>query len=237
MRILHIPHAYHPVVGGTELLCKRVGEVLAAQGHDVRVLTTDVGAVQAYYEFGIDRVACSEEIISGVPVRRLRFCDGFYRAGGWIGGYMPRPLAPRIASRIRQLLYKRLNWQITREIARFRPDVVMTMPHLLANVEATLAARSRLGFPLVLVPLLHETDANWNIPMMTTALAAADAVIAQTAYEVDRLAEAYNVAREKIFFSSEGIDPVPDVTPLPPASKRVVFLGRQVKSKGIDDLI
>jgi len=60
-----------------------VGEVLAAQGHEVHVLTTDVGAVQAYYEFGFDRVAHADQTISGVPVKRLKFSGALYRAGGW----------------------------------------------------------------------------------------------------------------------------------------------------------
>ena len=238
LRILHVPHAYHPVVGGTEMLCKRVGEVLAAQGHEVQVLTTDAGAVQAYYEFGITRVAYADQTISGVPVKRLKFSGGLYRAGGWAEAHLrPRWLAQRVAGRTRQLLYKRLDRQIAKEIARIRPDVVMTMPHLMVNVQSVLAARSQLGFPLVLVPLLHEHDPNVDIPATTKGLSFADAVIAQTRHEADRLAEAYGVARPKIFLASEGVDVAPEPTPQPERRKRVVFLGRQVKSKGIGDLI
>lgn len=238
MRILHVPHAYHPVVGGAEMLCKRVSEVLAAQGHEIQVLTTDVGAVQAYYEFGIDPVANADQTISGVAVKRLKFSGGLYRAGGWAAAHLrPRWLARRVAGRTRQLLYKRLDRRITKEIARMRPDVVMTMPHLLVNVQSVLVARSRFDFPLVMVPFLHEQDPNLDIPATAKGLSFADAVIAQTGHEVDRLTEAYGVVRRKIFLASEGVDVAPEPLPPPQRRKRVVFLGRQVKSKGIGDLV
>src|ERR1700735_4923081 len=73
LRILHVPHAYHPVVGGAELICKKVSELLCAQGHQVTVMTTNVGAVQAYYEFGVPSVRGAEAVIHGVSVRRLKF--------------------------------------------------------------------------------------------------------------------------------------------------------------------
>jgi len=215
-----------------------VGEVLAAQGHEVHVLTTDVGAVQAYYEFGFDRVAHADQTISGVPVKRLKFSGALYRAGGWAETHLrSRRLGRRIAGHTRQYLHRRLDRQIANEIARMRPDVVMTMPHLVVNVQAVLSARSHLDFPLVMVPFLHEHDPNWDISLMAAALSVADAVIAQTGHEVERLAEAYGVERRKIFMTSEGVDVAPEAMPQPKRRKRVIFLGRQVKSKGIGDLI
>jgi glycosyltransferase involved in cell wall biosynthesis len=238
MRVLHIPHAYHPVVGGAELICKRVSEVLAAQDHDVRVLTTNVGAVQAYYEFGIERVPARNQTIAGVVVKRLNFSGRLYRVGGWVQANLrPRWLAHRVTGRTRQYLYKRLAWSIANEIARFCPDVVMTMPHLVVNVQAVLAARSRLGFPLVMVPMLHEHDPHWDIASMAKALSLADAVVVLTQHEADRLGDAYGVGREKIFLASVGLDMVPPSMPAPDRMKRVTYLGRQVASKGMGDLI
>jgi glycosyltransferase involved in cell wall biosynthesis len=85
--------------------------------------------------------------------------------------------------------------------------------------------------------MLHEHDPNWNVGVMAAALSSAGAVIALTGHEADRLSEAYGVAGQKIFLASVGIDV--DAGSLPQSSrpKRVVFLGRQVKSKGIEDLI
>jgi len=238
LRILHVPHAYHPVMGGAETICKRVSESLARDGHEVHVLTTDVGAVQAYYEFGIAPVAQGDTRVAGVTVRRLKFSRGLYRAGGWANAYLrPRGFAQRVAGRARQFLEKRLERQIAGEIRRMRPDVVMTMPHLVVNVLAVLSARSRFDFPLVMAPMLHEHDPNWNIGIMAATLSSADAVIALTTHEADRLANAYGIERERIFLASVGIDVDAGSLPQSDRPKRVVFLGRQVKSKGVGDLI
>ena len=238
MRILHVPHAYHPVVGGAELICKRVSEVLATQGHEVHLLTTDVGAVQAYYEFGIDRVADPDQIIAGVPVKRLKFSGGLYRAGGWADANLrPRWLARRVAGRTREFLNERLGRRIAKEIGRIRPDVVMTMPHLVVNVQAVLWARSRVDFPLVMVPMLHEHDPNLDVASTAKALSFADAVVVLTRHEGSRLIDAYGVAPEKVFLGAVGTDIAPISSTASAGSERVLFLGRKVKSKGIGDLI
>jgi glycosyltransferase involved in cell wall biosynthesis len=238
LRILHVPHAYHPVVGGAELICKRVSEILVTKGHEVAVLTTDVGAVQAYYEYGVPRVADAAATVEGVPVKRLEFSDAFYRAGGWADSHMrPRWIGRRFAGRMWRYLNRRLDRSITEEIRQWHPDVVMTMPHLVTNVRSVVAARLQLGFPLVMVPMLHEQDPHIDIPGTTKGLSAADAVIALTNHEAHRLAESYGVARQKIFMASVGIDMASICLPEMDRQKRVVFLGRQVKSKGIGDLI
>jgi glycosyltransferase involved in cell wall biosynthesis len=238
LRILHVPHAYYPVLGGAELICKRVSEILLGQGHDVEVLTTDAGAVQAYYEFGVAAVAAAAPIVEGVPVKRLNFSGGLYQAGGWANAHLrPHWLGRRLAGRTRQYLNRRLDRSIEAEIARFRPDVVMTMPHLVVNVQSVIKARMRIDFPLVMVPMLHEHDPNVDIPVTAKGLSFADAVIALTGHEAERLAAAYGVEREKIFMASVGIDLERDPPPPSERPKRVVFLGRQVKSKGIGELI
>jgi hypothetical protein len=35
MKILHVPNAYFPVIGGAENNCRRFSEILASQGHEV----------------------------------------------------------------------------------------------------------------------------------------------------------------------------------------------------------
>lgn len=238
MKIVHIPHAYHPVMGGAEIICKRISESLAAQGHDVRVVTTNVGAVQGYYEFGISRVDRKIETIEQVKVVRLPFSGALYQLGGWLTRFsLPKALNIRLSGRIMGLLRRRLAGMIARQIAQIRPDVVMTMPHLVVNVQAVLAARKRISFPLVMVPMLHEHDPNWDIPSMSRALCSADAVITLTSYEANRLVEAYGVAPDKVFNASVGIDVETPAPPFGERPNRVVFLGRKAKSKGISDLI
>jgi glycosyltransferase involved in cell wall biosynthesis len=238
MKILHVPNAYFPVIGGAENICRRFSEILASQGHEVHVVTTDVGAVQAYYEFGVRRVERADETIGGVTVTRLPFSNSFYQMGGWVERKLrPEWLSTRLTRRIMQVLHRRLAETITRKIAHIRPDVVMTMPHLVANVQAVLTARQRMSFPLVMVPMLHEHDPNWHVGAMSAALRATDAVVALTGYEKERLATAYGVPRDRIFMASVGVDIDEMAPPLATRPERIIFLGRKVRSKGIAELI
>jgi glycosyltransferase involved in cell wall biosynthesis len=235
LKILHVPNAYFPVIGGTERNCQRLSEVLTSLGHDVRVITTDVGSVEGYYKFGVPRVERQNDNIGGVSVTRLPFSNALYQFGGWAETSLPSWLSNRLTGRTMEFLRYRLADMMTRQITQIRPDVVMTMPHLVVNVEAVLAARRRVQFPLVMVPMLHEHDPNWNARAMSEALSSADAVVALTACEVDRLSNAYGVPHEKIFLAMVGVDPVD--RPIGKRYQQVIFLGRKAKSKGIGELI
>jgi hypothetical protein len=46
MKILHVPNAYFPVIGGSENNCRRFSEILTSQGHDVHVVTTLLAPVR-----------------------------------------------------------------------------------------------------------------------------------------------------------------------------------------------
>ena len=61
LKILQVSARYHPYVGGTEIHTGQVAAGLRARGHDVTVLTTDLGG---------DLPA--NDTIDGVPVRRVR---------------------------------------------------------------------------------------------------------------------------------------------------------------------
>jgi glycosyltransferase involved in cell wall biosynthesis len=235
VKILHVPNAYFPVVGGTERICQRLSEVLASLGHDVRVVTTNVGSVEGYYKFGVPRIERQNDSIGDVSVIRLPFSNALYTFGGWAEKSLPSWLGNRLAGRTMEFLRCRLADMITRQITQIRPDVVMTMPHLVVNVEAVLAARRRVQFPLVMVPMLHEHDPNWNARAMSEALSCADAVVALTTCEVDRLSHSYGVPREKIFLAMVGADPVNISTGK--RLRQIVFLGRKARSKGIGELI
>ena len=68
-----MPHAYPPVVGGAEVTCQRVTEWLCASGHDVSVVTANVGTVQGYYEYGIEALPAGWQRINGIDVLRLPY--------------------------------------------------------------------------------------------------------------------------------------------------------------------
>ncbi|MEM2512592.1 MAG: glycosyltransferase, partial [Ignisphaera sp.] len=60
MRIVHVVHSYFPRVGGIERAVQYLAEEQVKLGHEVTVITSDVG---------LDNIA-KEEIIGGVKVIR-----------------------------------------------------------------------------------------------------------------------------------------------------------------------
>src|SRR5262249_13216172 len=140
-------------------------------------------------------------------------------------------IAEKVASHAMVRARRNFERMITREIRRIRPDVVMTMPHLVVNVQAVLASRRRISFPLVMAPMLHENDPNWNVSLMQDALRSANAVIALTADETERLTTTYRVPKEKIFLASPGVDVEEELPHGHSRHERIVFRGRKSKAK------
>lgn len=234
MRILHVPHAYPPVRGGTELLCQRVSESLAARGHQVRVVTADVGDVAGYYQFGVRRVPAGRAIVQGVEVLRVPY-------GGWLYSLGSRRFAQpalhrALAGPLWRLIRGRFRLAIQREIAAHRPDVVLTLPHLVINVQCVLHAQRQLGFPLVVAPLIHDDWPESVVRQMGAALSQAAAVVAATDGEAARLATEFGVPPERVFTAGMGVD-LPPAVATAPRPPHVLFLGRKVRGKGIPDLL
>lgn len=238
MRILHISSTYAPVLGGTELLCQKVSETLVRQGHQVRVVTGNVSAVDGYYNFGVTPLRPTEEVLNGVEIKRLPYGGMLYQLGSLFGfsKLIWRPIRERLHSHLMILIQKRFLRDIQGEIESFQPDVVMTMPHLVNNVKCVLQAHQNQPFPLVMVPLLHEESPNWPTQKMKMALRQADAVLASTDHEAERLESFYQSPKERLFTAYLGID-LPAVSSPEARSPKVLFLGRKVPSKGLPDLL
>lgn len=228
LRILHIPHAYWPVIGGAEHYCQRVSEELAAGGHQVRVVTVDADSPEVYYQFGIGRIGVRREMLKGVEVVRLPFGGRLYR----LGNSVPASARPRLL----RTMGKRFTRLLEREIDSFRPDVVGALPHLFVNVRGVLELHRKQRLPLILVPLLHEHDPHWPVEELRTALSQAAAVIATTPSEAERLRTAYGVSQDQLFITWMGAD-LPARSFPQPRSPRVLYLGRKALSKGLPLLI
>ena len=157
MKVLHIPHAYAPVHGGAELLSKRVSEEIVRLGHRVRVVTSDVGSVDGYYRYGVAPVRGRPAEINGVEIVTVPYGGLLYEPiGRWIDASLPGALANRVGNPLLQWIGNRFRAELARAISAFQPDVVMTSPHLVVNVEAVIRIRRTMPFPLVWLPLLHE---------------------------------------------------------------------------------
>lgn len=206
-------------------------------GHNVRVLTSDVGSVEGYYRFGVRPVKRpGREIISGVEVTRVSFGGSFLLGAGRMFSLWPGPLGRRLAWETMRVVGRRFHAALAHEIEVTRPDVVVALPHLVANVQAVLEIREHRWFPLVMEPLLHEQDSGWDGSAMATALAKADAVLAITPHEMGRLVDAYGIPRERVFLGGMGVDMTTIRQDRRPGGY-VLFLGRKTRTKGIHLLL
>ncbi len=239
MRILQVPHAYTPVLGGVENQIQKVSENLVALGHDVHVLTTDVPSVDAYFR-PLPRVhAAANEIRNGVHITRVAYGNRVTQGVQRILSRAPNGLGKgRTLGVIESCVRHRLSSTLEQKIRTWNPDVVLATPHFLPNVEIVVALRKRLNFPLAVMPLLHEFDPQWPKHKILNALAHADAVIANTKWEREQLIESYAVSPETVFVGGAGVGvsnsaPIHDVD----APFAVTFLGRKSLKKGIPLLL
>ena len=91
-----------------------------------------------------------------MKVTELPFSNILYQLGELVGMKLgPEWLRVRLAGRIMALLHRHLADMITHQIVHLRPDVVMTMPHLVVNVQAVLKAPAQRS-----VPASHGTNAS-----------------------------------------------------------------------------
>jgi len=235
VRILQVPHAYAPVRGGAEYYITRVSEALAALGHDVHVFTTDFASPEGFYQLGVDRVGAPREVRRGVSVTRCGLTTRRYRLAGRLPA-TPAFVRQLAEARVLETNRRRFRSGLQGEIDVFKPDVVMALPHLFPNVRAVLEEQLRRPFPLILVPMLHEGDPYWSVDDVAEALAQANGVIALTAHEAHRINAAYGVPESAIFTCSAGVDLPCDPRPAE-RSELVLFLGRKVLAKGLEDLV
>ncbi|MDP8958504.1 MAG: glycosyltransferase family 4 protein [Actinomycetota bacterium] len=236
MRILHVPHAYWPVHGGAERLCRGLSEELANRGHQVRVLTANIASPEAYYRFGVPRVGPARQTLHGVEVVRVAFQGGAYQAGQAVSRLPIGRSREGLSRRLLESARGRFCRLLQGEIEAFAPDVVMTLPHLLVNVRCVLRAHHAMGFPLVVAPLMHEDDPYWPEAELREALAGVEGVVASTSHEAERLRTAYRVPPERVFTAGMAAELPP---PLRQERRRpwVLSLGRKAPSKDLGHLL
>ena len=229
-----MPHAYPPVFGGVETQIRRVSECMVQQGHEVRIFTTDVPSVEGYYVPMARINAPPHEIMNGVFVTRTSFGSQVSRT---IWAALNRVPLPRGTGRAKGFLIaqtcSKLAAALQEHIRSWRPDVVLATPHLVTNVHVVLRVREVLKFPLVMMPLLHESTPHWPGVAVKIALKSADAVLANTNWEAERLSRHYDVPRQRVFIGGMGVD-IPAADERPKGDEfTVTFLGRRSLAKGI----
>jgi len=194
-------------------------------------MAADLTTPEGLYRFGISPTGRADETIGGVEIRRVGM-PAAYRVGGRLfrrDPYSPGPIGDRIRHRVRFHLAEAMQG----EIERFRPDAVLALPHLFENVRVAFDLRRRLRVPLVWAPMLHETDPNWPFDEIRTMVPQADAVIAMTHVEAERLVSAYGADPDRISVVPPGVHVLDSPTPAAGGPPTVLYLGRISGTKGL----
>jgi glycosyltransferase involved in cell wall biosynthesis len=225
VRVIFVPHAYHPSIGGAQRYARGLAEGLVRRGHEVHVVVADLIDPEAFYELGHRPVGIPTERLAGVTIHRLPYRSILYRLGA------PRRFAARALRGSRRQYEKRLRDRI----ADLDPEVVVTLPHLFPNVEEVAALRPVSRWRLVYAPMLHEDDPYWSIPRVAAAVAVSDGVVALTAHEQRRLVDSYGITEDRTAVIPPGVD-VADEAGETASEPVVLSLGRRSASKRLDIL-
>jgi glycosyltransferase involved in cell wall biosynthesis len=235
MKILHVPAAYTPVFGGSETQIQRVSECMVQRGHEVQIFTTDVSSVDGYYMPLAPIGAPAYEVMNGVAITRTPFGS---QVGRMALVALNRVPLRRGTKRAKGLILARAGAKLAKALQEFiriwSPDVVIAIPHIdVTNVQIVLRVWEVMKFPLVLIPLLHESNPDWSRLAVKTALKSADAVLANTYWEADRLCRDYDVPQNQVFVGGMGADIVHRDERVETSHFTVTFLGRRSIIKGI----
>lgn len=248
MKLLHVTPLYHPADGGAERHVKIVSERLAARGHDVTVLTTNVESDYDLYHRTSGQLPV-DETVNGVRVRRL--APGTGPAIGMLDGLQRVPGGYRVSSRLlsadglQMLLRFPRNLGVVRYLLKDASDVVSTWNwHWPLAYHAYLARRLR-RFPLVGVPLFHTAQEWTGRRIYDRMLESCAGLVVNTEHERDFIAgrtsrtppilvagvgiepEEFENADGRAFRARHGLGEAPVVG----------FVGRMIPSKGVDQVV
>ncbi|MDW7760058.1 MAG: glycosyltransferase family 4 protein [Acidobacteriota bacterium] len=250
MKILHCLHNYHPARGGAEELMRRVGERLAARGHEIAVLASNAWSVENYFlpRCGRGLMPPGEEILNGLRVRRVPFSRRgarFLNLMRAVARRLPVPGGPRIRALAwgpRSRAYAR-----AAEEEAGRVDLIVACPLPTLNVGYAWKAARRRRRPLVVVPCFHTEDpSTYDNPLYDRWMRGAEAVIALTEGEKEYLERRPGLRGVNVRVAGVGIDLDPDGAPDGdrtrekygiPAGDVILFLGQHGLHKGLKDLI
>lgn len=153
-----------------------------------------------------------ERLVCSMPGQRTRVVT-FDQPGGAESDRQSDLDVRRVASvdMRRQLSIPLLNARLSYEVARFRPDVILS-GHIVASI-AALAFRRVLRIPLV--QYVHADEFRVRERLAGRAVRAADATIAVSAHTRD-MALAVGAAEDRVHVIPPGVD----LPPTPPSTRR-----------------
>ncbi|MBI1880518.1 MAG: glycosyltransferase family 4 protein [Chloroflexi bacterium] len=209
MKILHVVQGYTPAIGGTERVIQIISERLVKQYDDeVLVFTTNAAKnCEVFWLQNQPTLPVGIETINGVTVRRFPIFNRFGHVRHQITKFADWANLP-FKDWFRAFFNGPIVFSMTREITRFKADVICASSFPFLHMYAALAGGKRSGRPVVLVGALHPTDAwSFDRPMIYKAIRQADAYIAYSQFERDYLIQQRDIPASLIHTIGAGVDP------------------------------
>lgn len=188
MKILHVVQAYHPAIGGSEWLTRKLSEHLVADhGDAVTVLTTNVYKPEAFWKTRGPLMRPGVETINGVTVRRFRVFNGLRLVRKLLAHGSYRLRLP-YNDWLRTIQTGPLIARMPQAIADSDADVVLATAFPFLHMYYALSGARRGGTPVALLGSLHLADPwSYDRKMIYRAIQRADAYVALTTVERDHL--------------------------------------------------
>lgn len=207
MKILHLIHAYHPAVGGSEYLMQQVSEYLVNKtGDDVTVFTTFA------YNSGLftnPRVVPmpgnkAEETINHVKIKRFPVINQWAKILYAIQYILYRLRFPGNGF-LRMLYYGPISPKMKKAVADFNGDVIVSAPFPLNHMNYGFINNNKT--PVILVGCMHLADKHgFHNHRIKKMIRKAKGYVALTPYEKDFLVNQWGIDAARIEVIGVGID-------------------------------
>jgi glycosyltransferase involved in cell wall biosynthesis len=207
MKILHLIHAYHPAVGGSECLMQQVSEYLVNNtGDDVTVFTTFAYNSGLFTNPRIKPMPGNkaEETINNVKIKRFPVINQWAKILYIIQYILYRLRFPGNGF-LRILYYGPISPKMKKTAADFHGDVIVSAPFPLNHMSYGFKNKNKI--PVILVGCMHITDKHgFHNPRIKKMIRKAKGYIALTPYEKDFLVNQWGMDATKIEVIGVGID-------------------------------
>jgi glycosyltransferase involved in cell wall biosynthesis len=207
MKILHLVHAYHPALGGSEYLMQQVSEYLVNNtGDDVTVFTTFARNSGLFINPRVEPMPenRAEETINHVKIKRFPVINQWAKILYIIQYILYRLRFPGNGF-LRMLYYGPISPKMKKTVEDFDGDVIVSAPFPLNHMNYGLKNKNKI--PVVLVGCMHIADKhgfhNYRIKKMIRKAAG---YIALTPYEKDFLVNRWGIDSAKIKVIGVGLD-------------------------------
>ena len=249
MKILHLIHAYHPAVGGSEYLVQQVSEYLVnSTGDDVTVFTTFAYNSGLFTNPRVEPMPGNkaEETIDNVKIKRFPVINQWARILYVIQYILYRLRFPGNGF-LRMLYYGPISPKMKKAVEDFNGDVIVSAPFPLNHMNYSFKNKNKI--PAILVGCVHIADKHgFHNHRIKKMIQKAKGYIALTPYEKDFLVNQWGIDAQKIEVIGVGIDShhldksskpihIKENIGCGPGDPLIAFVGQHGLHKGIDTLI